>query len=186
MRALLAVFLLICFIISSGWSQPQYQVKEPTIAGGTIVERTIHSNYKLSATAGQVAIDSVGNGNYSMFFGFWHQYPIILGVGDEEDLLLPKIFELRQNYPNPFNPVTTIEYALPRISEVTIEIYNILGQQVANLVNKKQPAGYYSVNWEGLNSTGNYVSTGMYFYRMVAQSGDGRLFVKSKKILFLK
>ena len=183
MKVVFSTFLIICFIISLGWSQSQ--VKEPTISSGTIVKRTIHSNYKLSATAGQVAIDSIGNSNYSMFFGFWSQYHIT-GIEDENDLLLPKVFELRQNYPNPFNPVTTIEYALPRISEVTIEIYNILGQQVAKLVNDKQPPGYYSVRWEGLNSNGYNVSNGMYFYRMVAQSGEGRLFVKSRKMLFIK
>ena len=91
-----------------------------------------------------------------------------------------------QNYPNPFNPVTTIEYALPHISEVTIEIYNILGQQIAKLVNKKQSPGYYTVKWHGMNSNGNNISNGMYIYRMVAESEEGRLFVKSKKMLFLK
>ena len=183
MKLIFSTILIICFFISSGWSQSQ--VKIPTITSGTIAKRTIHTNYKLSAAAGQVAIDSIGNSNYSMFFGFWSEYHIT-GIEDENDLLLPKVFDLRQNYPNPFNPVTTIEYALPRISEVTIEIYNILGQQVAKLVNDKQPPGYYSVKWEGLNSNGSSVSNGMYIYRMIAHSAEGRLFVKSKKMLFLK
>ena len=194
MKALFSAFLVICFIfITLSWSQSkvqsQFQVKEALIAGGTIVKKTIHNNYKLSATAGQAAIDSVGNSNYSILFGFWSQYPIIInpvGIGDSEDLLFPKIFELKQNYPNPFNPVTTIEYSLPRLSDVTIEIYNILGQQVVNLLNEKQPAGYYSVRWGGINSKGSYVANGMYFYRMVAQSTEGEVFVSYKKMLFIK
>ena len=183
MKILFSTLLIICFIISSGWSQSQ--VKIATITSGSITKSTIHTNYKLSAAAGQVAIDSIGNSNYSMFFGFWSEYHIT-GIEDGNDLLLPKVFDLRQNYPNPFNPITTIEYALPRISEVTIEIYNILGQQIVKLVNEKQPPGYYTIQWQGFNSSGNYVSNGMYFYRMVAQSAEGRLFVKSKKMLFLK
>ena len=185
MKALISTLLTIFFIISSGWSQ--YQVEVPLIAGGAIIASSVSgtNNYEVSATAGEVAVDFVSNSQYIMNFGFWHQYQIT-GIENVNDLLLPKVFDLRQNYPNPFNPVTTIEYALPRVSEVTIEIYNILGQQVTKLVNEKQPAGYYNVRWRGLNSSGSYVANGVYFYRMVAQSVEGKLFVKTKKMLFLK
>ena len=140
----------------------------------------------MSASAGQPAVDSVYNSQYLILYGFWHEYPIIMGVEDENNSLLPKVYELRQNYPNPMNPVTTIEYALPRLSNVTIEVYNVLGQKVALLVNEKQPTGYYSIKWDGINSTGASVANGMYVYRMIAQSSEGRLFVKSNKMLFLK
>ncbi len=185
MKVLISTLLTICFIISSGWSQ--YQVEVPLIAGGAVIGSQVSgtNNYEVSATAGEVAVDFISKSPYTMNFGFWHQY-VVTGIEDEIDLLLPKVFDLRQNYPNPFNPATTIEYALPRVSDVIIEIYNILGQQVTKLVNDKQPAGYYNVIWRGLNSGGSSVANGVYFYRMVAQSIEGKVFVKTKKMLFLK
>ena len=58
---------------------------------------------------------------------------------------LPKEFDLRQNYPNPFNPSTVIEYALPKPSQVKVQIYNVLGQRVRNLVDERQEPGYKTV-----------------------------------------
>jgi hypothetical protein len=90
--------------------------------------------------------------------------------GGRREAGIPKEFGLSQNYPNPFNPTTTIKYQLPFDSKVTLKVYNVLGQEVAALVNKSQAAGYYSVNWNGLNRIGHRVSSGIYIYRMVAKS----------------
>jgi hypothetical protein len=94
---------------------------------------------------------------------------------------LPVTYELRQNYPNPFNPNTVVEFALPQMSEVKIEIYNILGQTVRNLVNEKLPAGVYQVAWDGTDLHGSQVATGIYYYRIHA--GD---FIDTRKMLLLK
>jgi len=94
----------------------------------------------------------------------------------EEDVPIPDDYFLANNYPNPFNPTTTIKYGLPKMSQVSIEIYDILGRRAAVLVNEEQPAGYYQVNW-----TGDGKSTGMYFYRIHA--GD---FTETRKMLMLK
>ena len=94
---------------------------------------------------------------------------------------LPKDFALFQNYPNPFNPSTIIHYALPKISNVTVAIYNSIGQKVSTLVNQKQSAGNYSVNWNGVDNYGNYVSSGVYFYQIKA--GD---FVQTRKMMLMK
>lgn len=94
---------------------------------------------------------------------------------------LPDNFILSQNYPNPFNPTTTIHYNLPVKSDVSLEIYNITGQKVKILINKKQPAGSYSVKWDGTNQSSKKVSSGMYFYKLSA--GD---FVNTKKMILLK
>jgi hypothetical protein len=83
-------------------------------------------------------------------------------------VMAPKAFALLQNHPNPFNPATTIEYALPMTASVRLEVYNTLGQVVATLVNEKQDAGRYSVRWDGLNSNDEMMSSGVYYYRMVA------------------
>ena len=77
-------------------------------------------------------------------------------------------FNLEQNYPNPFNPTTTIQYALPRQSNVSLLIYNVSGQKVRELVNKQQTTGKYQVIWDGRNDAGREVSSGIYLYTMTA------------------
>jgi hypothetical protein len=99
----------------------------------------------------------------------------------DEGAGLPRTFDLLQNYPNPFNPETTINYQLPQDSDVKITVFNMLGQKVATLVDKKQTAGRYSVIWDGRNVRGLPVATGVYFYRMQAKD-----FVKSVKMLLIK
>jgi hypothetical protein len=94
---------------------------------------------------------------------------------------LPYRFELAQNYPNPFNPVTTIEYSVPSRSNVTIEIFNVLGQKVLTLINETKSAGSYHTEWNGVDDTGRPVSTGVYLYRF--QAGD---VVQTKKMLLIK
>ncbi|HEX9974361.1 MAG TPA: FlgD immunoglobulin-like domain containing protein [bacterium] len=78
---------------------------------------------------------------------------------------LPTVFRLHQNYPNPFNPDTFIQYELPVASMVKLEIYNLMGQRVKTLINEKQPAGFYSVHWNGTDDSGCGVASGMYLYR---------------------
>jgi hypothetical protein len=95
--------------------------------------------------------------------------------------LLPHRFELPQNYPNPFNPTTTIRYALPERSRVTIEVLNILGQKVRTLVDREAPAGYYTTTWEGTDASGRSVATGVYLYRF--RAGDH---AETRKMLLLK
>jgi len=99
---------------------------------------------------------------------------LVVSIADVDTL--PIAYTLYQNYPNPFNPVTSIDYILPRESATTLTIYNLLGQEVANLVNRVQSAGIYSVKWDAPN-----LSSGVYFYML--QSGD---FVQTKKMLLLK
>ncbi len=85
---------------------------------------------------------------------------------------LPQTFSLSQNYPNPFNSTTIIHYTLPAISSqlsaVSLRIYNILGKEVRTLVEGDQPPGNYQVVWDGKDSKGNSLSSGIYFYRLEA------------------
>lgn len=107
-------------------------------------------------------------------------YSVPVGINDDI-VLLPTEHRLNQNYPNPFNPTTTIEYSLSSRSHVTISIYNLLGQHVRILVDEEKRLGSYAVTWDGLNSAGNPVSSGIYLYRF--QAGDH---VESKKMSLLK
>ena len=95
---------------------------------------------------------------------------------------VPKVYALFQNYPNPFNPSSNIRYALPFKSNVKIEVYNILGEKIKELVNEQKNTGYYEVNF----ST-NGLASGVYFYTIEAKSVDGKgSFRDTKKMLLLK
>ena len=94
---------------------------------------------------------------------------------------LPTEYALDQNYPNPFNPDTEIGYALPVNSEVELSVFNVLGQKVATLVQGEQAAGYHTVRWNGTNSDGSSVASGIYFYRITTEQ-----FTTSKKMMMLK
>ncbi|MEW6412554.1 MAG: C25 family cysteine peptidase [Candidatus Zixiibacteriota bacterium] len=88
----------------------------------------------------------------------------------EDEIQIPTGFALTQNYPNPFNPSTTIEFALPTRSAVTLEVINILGQNVRTLLNESLSAGSHSVNWNGNDKNGAAVASGVYFYRLTTET----------------
>jgi len=94
---------------------------------------------------------------------------------------VPTTFALAQNYPNPFNPSTAIRYGLPHQSHVKLTIYDLLGQEVVRLADEDQSQGFHEIRWDGRNSNGVSVGTGVYIYRI--QAGD---FVEAKKMTLLK
>jgi len=94
---------------------------------------------------------------------------------------LPKEFALHNNYPNPFNPVTNILYDIPEVTDVTLEIYNVMGQRVRTLAQGSHEAGRYQIVWNATNDFGQALSSGMYIYRI--QAGD---FVSVKKLVLMK
>jgi hypothetical protein len=79
---------------------------------------------------------------------------------------LPLRFALFRNHPNPFNPGTVIRYAWPTSTDVTLTIYNLLGQEVRTLVKSMMAAGYHDVYWDGKDGSGMQVASGVYFYRL--------------------
>ena len=105
------------------------------------------------------------------FDGTFEYSPVI-----EVEAGMPRTFELGQNYPNPFNPTTLISYQLPVASEVSLKVYDVLGREVMTLVNGKQDAGSYNLNFNASN-----LSSGVYFYRLQAGS-----FVQTKKMMLVK
>ena len=81
---------------------------------------------------------------------------------------IPSEFALGQNYPNPFNPITRLDYLLPRRSDVSIRVYNMLGQEIITLLRQEQSYGKYSVSWNGLDNYGKQVASGVYFTELKA------------------
>jgi hypothetical protein len=100
----------------------------------------------------------------------------------ETEVALPNNFDLSQNYPNPFNPSTKINYDLASDSKVTLEVYSISGERIALLINENQSAGFYSVNFMNKN-----ISSGVYFYRIIAiDKITGNQFYSLRKMILLK
>jgi hypothetical protein len=101
--------------------------------------------------------------------------------GEEEGALTPKDFELYQNYPNPFNNETVIKFNLRKSAEVSLVVYNVLGQKVRTLVKARMDAGSQSVTWDTKDEKGNELSSGIYFYQL--KSGEVK---ETKRLVLLK
>jgi len=98
------------------------------------------------------------------------------GVEEKEAPQLPKVFALKQNYPNPFNPTTNIRFDLPKNSDVSLVVYDLMGREVSQLVKGHLDAGYHTINFNAAK-----LPSGVYIYRL--QAGD---FVSTKKLMLLK
>jgi hypothetical protein len=114
-------------------------------------------------------------GNDGMIDDTLHLKNEATGVG-QHGSLIPGEYRLEQNFPNPFNPTTTIRYGLPQKSAVRLTVYNLLGQEVATLVQEEQEAGYHAVSFNG-----SALASGMYIYQIRAEK-----FVATRKMLLLR
>jgi len=112
--------------------------------------------------------------DYNGFFAYYN-------LDNDVDIAAPGNYSLEQNYPNPFNPKTTIDYQLAKSNYVQLIIYDAAGIEAATLVNQKQNAGSYKVEW---NASGH--PSGIYFYRLTVTDGSITLFSDSKKLILLK
>ena len=138
------------------------------------IEDTLGFRWNVVSSDGQLMTASSNGPRYVIFdIGYM--------LSSHEELGVPDVFALHQNYPNPFNPVTTIRYDVPEQSNVRVDIYNVLGRKVAELVNKTHQPGFYSVSWDGTNTMGSALGSGMYFYRIDTES-----FTAVKKLILVK
>ena len=176
------------------------QVNSYSGEGGILA--TFHFTVSASATSQTVAVDSVflrtlvGNNTvvvdqinfadsnsdsargstYPDFKPGIINIQIATAIDDESDLGLPTEFSLTQNFPNPFNPTTTIEFTLPKSSNVKLVVFNVLGQKVSSLIDEFMPAGVHSVEFDGKNNP-----SGIYFYRLEHEKG-----AETKKMVMIK
>jgi len=149
---------------------------EQTVTIDSVYEVKQYEDLGLELWTRVEVADSTG---FALYFPDFYQGSVtILPPADVDDEFfgVPKTLELKQNFPNPFNPVTTIAYSVPERSHVRLKVYNILGQEVATLVDRMQNAGEHQVAWEASNQ-----ASGVYFYRLSFQNK-----VLTKKMALLK
>jgi serine protease AprX len=148
----------------------KYNYALPTSTSGSLIEFyfTYTNNNSVSVR------EPSGTTNYKFSYGTW----LISGINENSNSEMPTQFNLSQNYPNPFNPSTVISYQLFSRSKVSLKVYDILGREVATLVNEEQQPGVYNSKFSILNSQ---LSSGIYFYRL--QTKD---YSATKKMILLK
>ncbi len=135
-------------------------------------------NLSVRSITGQPLFGNGSNSTTNIGSGFFYNPDatgFITEVNDEPDVI-PTVYNLFQNYPNPFNPSTIISFSIPASSFVTIRIFDVLGSEVANLVNEEKSAGNYEITFD---SSG--LSSGVYLYKI--QAGK---FVETKKMILLR
>jgi hypothetical protein len=140
-------------------------------------------------TVDSVFIANAGDNGISFVTIYKTGCSIIDAVKEPKSVAVPERFMLHQNYPNPFNPSTTITFDVLKSSYVELSVYNVLGQKITTLVSKNMnPGTEYAATWDGLNSFGSAVGSGIYFVRMVAHPNDGNTleYTASQKLLLLK
>ncbi|MFQ6116357.1 MAG: carboxypeptidase regulatory-like domain-containing protein, partial [bacterium] len=132
-------------------------------------------------SAENAATVTVGNGEDEASVNFSLDEDHVTSVGSENPSV-PETYQLFQNYPNPFNPETSIKYQLPEASQVTLKIFNILGQEIRTILDKQQEAGVYTVKWDGKDKFGRQVASGVY----ILQINAGDKFKESQRMLLLR
>jgi photosystem II stability/assembly factor-like uncharacterized protein len=118
-----------------------------------------------------ITLDTCGSGRFliggNRFPGVY-TFDLSTSVGENGYQQLPRSFELFQNYPNPFNPLTSIEYRLSKRSRVQLDIFDLLGRTIATPVHSVQESGSYKIVWNGENTLGEFVASGIYICRLTA------------------
>ncbi len=135
------------------------------------------------ASARYVRIYGIHRGTiygYSLFEIGIYNNENVSSINSNNSYNFPSDFSLSNNYPNPFNPTTTIEYEIPKAGYVKLEIFNSIGESISTLINGFKSSGKYYVEWNGKNSSGNDVPSGVYFYRM---SSNGLTLVKKMMLM---
>ena len=165
-RAAIGLVLGLAFEVSV-WAEPHLEGRVRLPSGAPVPGAQVLLFDLADLRAAPVAATTDGSGNFIL--------PLAALSG-----VLPERFELGANYPNPFNPSTMIPYQLPAPMHVRLEVFNILGQRVATLVDGEQPAGFHTASWDATDAAGEAVAAGVYLYRL---SGAGVQLTRSMLLI---
>jgi hypothetical protein len=154
-----------------------YSLVNYSFSGGAII-KSANSELNIRAVVGSAIVGVSESNNIMLRGNTVSSYFFITNkeTNVNELKIIPTQFNLYQNYPNPFNPTTIIKYEIPVTGKVVLSVFNLLGQEVSELVNQNQSAGLYEVTWDARN-----FSSGVYIYQL--SSGNHSV---SKKLLLLK
>lgn len=179
MKFIKAIFacLVFCYLFPmANPSVAQNKIQNRVFGNGS--RGTTNSAFRIAHTLGQPIIGVASNQSTRAWNGFWVQtIGLITSVEQiSDDATIPKQFRLEQNYPNPFNPSTTIQFAIPVSSPVSIKLYDVLGRQVVVLLDEEMQPGVYKLSFEA-----GELASGVYFYRIQASE-----FTQTRKLMLLK
>jgi len=176
-RLFLISFALTCVIVKNEAFSQTSVVSWSSFNMGFAVPKS--SSTTVCSAVGQAFVGSMQQTNTRIESGFLAHPLICMITAIEEvkkDESLPSIYELKQNYPNPFNPSTTIQFALPKTSAVTLKIIDMLGREIATLVDEKLPAGEHKVVFDTRS-----LPSGVYYYRLQAEE-----FSETRKLMLVR
>jgi hypothetical protein len=176
------IFLLAALFILPQHAAAQHQMPNSLLGNGGATSS--NSNFQMQCAIGEPAIGESSNASFALQAGFLYTATagVTVDVDEEAHVEMPQVYALHGNFPNPFNPATTIRYDLPKPERVMLKIYNLIGEEVATLVNDEpQAAGYHAAIWDGRDKNGRVVASGVYVYRMQAGS-----FVMTRKLALIK
>lgn len=163
---------LLFLLLSASFSSAQ------TISGvfSTVGNKSTNSTQHLNFTIGESLIGYSDNSSTKNYTGFWYTFNESLTTNVQDQNFIPSEFKLEQNFPNPFNPSTVIKFAVPERSMITLKVYDIIGREIAILINEERDAGWYEQSFDA-----SALSSGIYIYRLSAGSK-----VFSKKMMLIK
>jgi len=168
----IVIFVILLFFESAS---AQYAIPRSVFgSGGASLSSSAN---KLVGTLGQPLIGTMSGTSNRHNAGFWYLQGYLLTSVEEKPVEeLPREYQLVQNYPNPFNPSTTIRFSIPHREHVTLKIFDVLGREVATLVDTEMEAGGHTVVFDASNLSG-----GTYFYQLKAES-----VVRTQCMVFIK
>ncbi len=177
------IFLIFNIIIFSlcAYSQSSRIVTYSFTSGFAVLT---DANTTVTSSVGETLVGISQAENTILRSGFLGYHRITVGLdGEPQHENLPKTYSLSQNYPNPFNPSTIIKFGLPKAGHAILEVYNILGQRVAILIDGYQPAGYHEISFNA-----QHLASGVYVYRLTTgETGtNAGQFSAVRKMIFMK
>ena len=170
-RLLFLSFYLLTYVFAQNTSMPQ-----SVISSGTVNAQSEQT--ALVGTIGQVFTNKAVSSTTILTSGFWGS---VAQITLDVDEVMPEEFSISKAYPNPFNPTVNIDFSIPEESDITIQIFDLLGRNVFNHEQNFNTAGKYRFQWHGVNDLGTPIASGVYFVTIQHKAN-----IFKQKITFLK